>query len=147
MGKPVIKILRKYNFNKSCVILRFSFLTHYKVEVNQIVISPAKVGLFGISKELQSGIFNHGGTHSNPQQKWRGEPFHRGGNRVGRAKQSLWLLIDWVVIVSHGLSSFWPRSGEGLSTSCWALLPLPGRRAPSQPCWSSDNILSEVFIY
>ena len=36
MRKPLIKILGKCNFNKVSVILSFSFLSHYNVELERI---------------------------------------------------------------------------------------------------------------
>ena len=48
-------------------------------------ISPAKVYLFGISKDLQFGVCDHGKLCASPQTAREGEHFYRGEKKVGRA--------------------------------------------------------------
>lgn len=48
------------------------------------VVSPARMGLFGINRELQFGVCNHGEPCASPQQKLRGKLFFTGEEEFGR---------------------------------------------------------------
>ena len=69
------------------------------------------MGLFGISKELQFGIYNHGKPCATPQQKWKGELFHREKKEIRRA------------IVNKEFMAFHWLSCDNLSL----VEPLPGK--------------------
>lgn len=43
------------------------------------------MGVFGINKELQFGVYRLGESCASPQQKWRGELLSKGEKEVGRA--------------------------------------------------------------
>lgn len=82
-------------------------------------ISPAKMGLFGISRELQFRVCKHGEAYTNPHTTREEEHFYRWAKEVGRA------------LVNHGfsLNKSFPEK-KSLSSSCWALLPSCGLRVP-----------------
>ena len=49
------------------------------------VISPAKMSLFGISRELQFGVYSQVKLHASPHRARKGELFHRQEKEVGKA--------------------------------------------------------------
>lgn len=51
-------------------------------------ISPEKMGLFGVSRELQSKVCNHGEPCASPKRAMEGASFHGGGKGVGRAQET-----------------------------------------------------------
>ena len=55
-------------------------------QIELTVISPAKVGLLGINKELQLRVCNHDETMQDPSIRWKGALFYGGEKEVGRAE-------------------------------------------------------------
>ena len=71
------------------------------VDLNRLpFISPAKMGLFGINKELQFGVCNHGELPASTQHKKERKTLLK----RGRGSGGLWLFIGWAITVSHRLS-------------------------------------------
>ena len=90
-------------------------LVHECVDLKQIDfqtnrlpdISPGKMGLFLISRELQFGVCNHGETYKvavSPLVAREGECFYRGENKVGR------VIINKESMAFHWLSPSKERS-------------------------------------
>ena len=85
-------------------------------------ISPAKTGLFGISRELPFGVCNHGEPRVSPHTARDGEHFYRGEGKLGGdSKQRVGGL---------SLAESWPGRKRSLSSSYWALPSLQGMSAP-----------------
>ena len=76
-------------------------------------ISPAKMGFFGISRELQLGVCNHGEPCASPHMAREGELFHREEKDVERA------MVKEESMVFHWLS---PCQERSLSSSYCTLL-------------------------
>ena len=53
------------------------------VDLKQPVISPAQIGLFGISKELQSKVYNHVKPPASPPAEKGGETLIEGKRKLG----------------------------------------------------------------
>ena len=87
-------------------------------------ISPAKMGLFRISRELQFEIGNHGKPCASPHIAREGECFYRGRKEVGSAivnkecmafhctspwqeLRELFILLNSVIILRHKSFPFW----------------------------------------
>ena len=72
-----------------------------------------KMGLFGISKELQFGVCNHGKPCPSPCKARERECFYTGEKEVGEgySKQSPWLFIGWVLVRKE--DSFFFLLGSG----------------------------------
>lgn len=96
VGKPVIKFLRKYNFNKAYVILSFSFLTHYNVELKRIDCQ-----LFFQQKWVYLGSANNWNSGSSimvrpmqvPSKNGKDNSFIEGERELGELKKGPWLLV------------------------------------------------------
>ena len=74
-------------------------------EINRLPdISPAKMGLFGISRDLQFQVCNHGEPHVSPCPA-TGELFYRGEKEVGRA------IVNKESMAFHWLSPCQERRG------------------------------------
>ena len=101
------------------------------------------MGLFGISRELQFGVCNHGKPCASSHRAREGELFYRGGKAVGRAviNKSLWLFIEWVLA----------RKEEGSFSFLSASTIVTVRE--SSPLWSPNSTfffffkLFYLFIY
>lgn len=63
----------------------YTHMGHQNVGLKQIVISPLKMGLLGISKESPLGICNHGEPGANPPAARDEKHFYRGEEDVGKA--------------------------------------------------------------
>ena len=87
--------------------------------------------LFGINKELQFKICNHGQPCASPQQENGQKSFMEGKRKLGvlQLTENPWLFIGRVVTVSHWISCDQARRGS-LSSSCQVLLSTQGMRAP-----------------
>ena len=83
-------------------------------------ISPAKMGLFRIVRELQFGVCNHGKPHSSPYMAREGKHFCRWEREAGSAKVNKETTIESL-----------PGKKRSHSSSCWALLLSQSIRAPS----------------
>ena len=118
-------------------------------------ISPAKIGLFRINKELQFGIRNHGKPHASSKKQGEEKLFYRGKEEVERTivnKESIGG-NESPMCRGFSLVEFWqslicwvscPRRRGSLSSSCWALLLMYGLRTPPFGLWLQFN---EVSIY
>ena len=75
----------------------------YWPEINWLPdISPAKMGLFKINRELHFRVCNHGEPRASPFMAREGEHFYREEKEVGRyskkkKKKESWLSISWVL--------------------------------------------------
>ena len=99
-------------------------------------ISPAKIGLFKISRELQFRVCNHGKPHTNSYMAREGGHFYGGkGSWEGYSKQRV---NDFLLAESL------PGKKRSVSSSCWTRLSSQVMRAP---ILVSQLYLFEVFVY
>jgi len=89
------------------------------------------MGLFGINRELQFGVCNHGKLHASCHMLREREHFYIREKKDGRViAKSLWLSLSL-------------PGKKGLSSPCWAPLLSRSVRAPS----SGLTTLLEISVY
>ena len=90
-------------------------------------ISPVKMGLFKISRELQFWVCNHNEPYASPQTAREGGCFYRGEKEVGRD----------VVNRIHGFSLTESLPGKKSSSLLGSSIVVGGE---SSPFWSPNSI-------
>ena len=91
------------------------------------------MGLFGISRELQFRVCNHGKPCANPCKAREGDHFYRREKKVGRAIVNRVRGFSWAEFLLEKESFFF----------CWAMQLSQGVRAPPS---GSPNLI-EVSVY
>ena len=84
-------------------------------------VSPAKMGLFGICRELQFKVHNYGEPHASLHAT-EAELFYRG-------EKGIWECGSKQRFHGFSLAKLLPEKKRSLCTFSWALLPLQGIRA------------------
>ena len=112
-------------------------------------ISSAKLGLFGISKELQFGVCNHGEPPAGPPAAREEKLFYREEEKVGRAIvnkkfEVWWLFTGWVVTVSHWLSFLLVKKRKSSFSLLGSAINIGHENSPFWP--PDSNLMMFPFV-